>query len=88
MFSGDADREPLSENTALLPANSITLNRSSGRSDGSSSSITDLLTSSGKPFIDPDTSRMNTYSLGTTCSTATRSGGSTISRKKPSSSPG
>ena len=46
-----------------------------------------LPVSSGKPYIDPDTSRTKMYSRAGISSVATACGGSAMSRKKFSSRP-
>ena len=60
----------------------MTLNVSAGRRTFTRSLISVLAVSSGKPFIDPDTSRTKMYSRDGTSSGSTTRGGSAISRKK------
>jgi hypothetical protein len=70
------------ENVSEPSAKTTTLNVSDGRRTLARSPISVFAVSSGKPYIDPDTSSTNTYSRGGTWSAWTACGGSATSRKK------
>ena len=85
-FSGDAGSD-LSARVREPSAKSTMLKVSVGRRTRVRSARSFLAVSSGKPFMEPDTSRTKTYSRGGISSTRTCSGGCAMSRKRFSSGP-